>query len=105
MIKAIQNRSDWDLGVSNNALLLVDFFATWCGPCRMLAPTIETLAQNNQDWLNVWKVDVDQHPDLAQQYQISSIPSLFLFKNGQVVASRVGGSDLATLQAWVDNHH
>jgi thioredoxin 1 len=70
--------------------LLVDFWATWCGPCKMMAPVIEELSTEYADKLGVGKVDVDQNPETAQKYGIMSIPTLLVFKNGEVVKQLVG---------------
>ncbi len=70
--------------------VLVDFWATWCGPCKMLAPTISQIADEQEGIVKVGKVDIDQQPQLAAQYGISSIPTLIVFKNGKVAASSVG---------------
>ena len=70
--------------------VLVDFWATWCGPCRMLAPTIAKIAEEQEGKVKVCKVDVDECPELAAQYGISSIPTLRVFVNGSVKASSVG---------------
>ncbi len=70
--------------------VLVDFWASWCGPCKMLAPTIEQIAEENEGDFKVGKVNVDDEPDLAQAYGISSIPTLILFKNGKTADMMVG---------------
>lgn len=77
--------------------VLVDFWATWCMPCKMLAPVIEEIAAE-ADGYKVGKVDVDQEPELAQKYRIMSIPSILVFKNGKVAASTVGVQPKATLK-------
>ena len=70
--------------------VLVDFWATWCGPCRMLAPVIAQIAEEKADEIKVGKIDVDEEPELAVKYGIASIPTLKVFRNGQVVKSSVG---------------
>ena len=70
--------------------VLVDFWATWCGPCRMLAPTIAKIAEEQEGKIKVCKVDVDECPMLAARYGISSIPTLMVFVNGQVKTTTVG---------------
>lgn len=78
--------------------VLVDFWASWCGPCKMLAPTIEQIANEN-DSIKVGKVNVDDEPDLAQQYGIVSIPTVILFKNGEPVKTSTGFVPKETLEA------
>lgn len=70
--------------------VLVDFWAPWCGPCRMIAPVVEELSQQYADDLAVGKVDVDKCPDLAKQFRVMSIPTLILFKGGQVIDQKLG---------------
>lgn len=70
--------------------VLVDFFATWCGPCRMIAPAVEALAEDMEGQVYIYKVDVDECPGVAQQYGIMSIPTLITFKNGETVDKTVG---------------
>ena len=81
--------------------VLVDFWASWCGPCRMIAPFIEQLAEKYEGKVKVCKANVDELADLASSYGISSIPTLLIFKNGEVVAQRIGGANLAILDAFV----
>ena len=81
--------------------VLVDFWATWCGPCQMQAPILEELVKERDDVI-IAKVDVDQNPNLAQKYRVMSIPMLAVFKNGQPVVSAVGLQNKATLNEMLN---
>ena len=70
--------------------VLVDFWATWCGPCKMIAPIVKEIADEYDGKILVGKVNVDEEPDLTMQYNVSSIPALMVFKNGQLVNKAVG---------------
>jgi thioredoxin 1 len=76
--------------LQSDKLVIVDFWATWCGPCRMLAPTVAKISKDYEGKIIVGKLDVDQSADLARQYNISSIPTLMFFKNGKPVDMEMG---------------
>jgi thioredoxin 1 len=76
--------------IKNNKLVLVDFWATWCGPCRALAPTIDELAQEYAGKILISKLDVDKNPATAEKFQVLSIPTMLIFKDGQEVDRLVG---------------
>ena len=100
MLKHINSVEEFDNEVKEG-LVLVDFFATWCGPCRMLSPVLEEVSEENQD-LKVLKIDVDEVSALAARYGIQSIPTLMLFKNGQRVETRTGYQNKNQLLAFIN---
>lgn len=81
--------------------VLVDFSATWCGPCQMLAPVIEQLAGELAGRLSVFTVDIDQNPVLASRYGVSAVPTLILFENGQVIRKTMGYQSKDKLLAFI----
>jgi thioredoxin 1 len=84
-------KGNFETGVMKSALpVVVDFWAEWCGPCRMIGPVLKELAQQYKDKIVVAKVNVDQEPDLAARFNIQSIPTLLFVKNGQVVKQQIG---------------
>lgn len=70
--------------------MIVDFFATWCGPCKMLSPVLERVHEKYGDSLKILKVDIDKHEKLAREYEVMSVPTLFFYLNGEVVSQRSG---------------
>ena len=89
MAKAFTTANFNEEVLQSNVPVLVDFWATWCMPCKMLAPVIDELAAE-ADGYEVGKVDVDQEPELARQYRVMSIPTIMVFKDGKVAATTVG---------------
>jgi thioredoxin 1 len=92
----------FDAALNSSDLLVVDFWATWCGPCRMIAPTIEELAAEAPEGVVVGKVDVDQESELAARYGVMSIPTVLVIKNGQEVARLVGARPKADYEAAIE---
>ena len=84
--------------------VLVDFWAQWCAPCRMLAPTVEAVAQNFQDTASVVKLNVDDNPQVSQRYGIKGIPTLILFKNGKEEERVVGATSKEAISRMIDKH-
>jgi len=87
-----------------NNLVLVDFYATWCGPCKMMHPVIDELNDKFQN-IKIIKVDVDKHEELARKYAVMSIPTLLLIKDGNVIEKNVGYTPIDTLEKWINNNN
>lgn len=100
MLKKLERSGDYD-GLIARGKVLVDFFATWCGPCRMLMPVLEDLAKEKGD-LTIVEIDVDKFQDLAGRYGVQSIPTLILFENGKEIDHSVGYLPLPRLRKFVE---
>jgi thioredoxin 1 len=81
--------------------VVVDFWAEWCGPCKMIAPALEEIAGSLGDKVKIVKLNVDENPNTAQKYGIMSIPTLMLFKNGELASRQVGAAPRQKLEQWI----
>jgi thioredoxin 1 len=101
----VMTAEGWDREVLQApGLVLVDLWAQWCPPCRKMGPVIDELARVTDGRVTVGKLDVDQHPAVAERYGVRSIPTLLLFHHGKLVDRRVGAVPLDELQAFLDAH-
>ncbi len=82
--------------------VLVDFWAEWCGPCKMIGPSLEELATEYEGRIKIAKVNVDENPSLPAQFGVRGIPALFMFKDGAVISNRTGAAPKASLKGWID---
>ncbi len=101
ILKLAATNFDTEIG---QGLTLVDFWAEWCGPCRMLAPVLEKVAADAELGARIAKVNVDESPQLAGRFNIRGIPTMILFKNGQAVDQLVGLTDETSIKAMIGRH-
>ncbi len=107
MSKAIKHVNDVDFEsevLGSSGPVLVDYWAEWCGPCRMISPLIDESAETYAGRLSIAKLNIDESPQMPRKYNVRGIPTLMLFKNGQVVATQVGAVNKAQLSAFIDKH-
>ena len=97
------NSTDFPALVQDDKLLVVDFFATWCGPCKKLSPTLDEVSEEFGDRVNIVKVDVDESEDLAMTYGIRSVPTVLFFKKGQQVDKFVGALPKSEIVSKIQN--
>lgn len=98
------NSSNFNEEITNtDKLVLIDFYANWCGPCKMLSPIIAKIAEENSDKIKVCKVNIDENRDLARRYNIMSIPTLIFFKKGEAIKSNVGFCTKSELDSIIQN--
>ena len=104
MTKAINNIEFKNQVLDSGDVVMVDFFAEWCGPCKILAPVLEELSSEMAGRAKIFKVDVDRSPDLAQKYGISGVPTVMIFKNGAPVDKMVGFQPKQALKRKLEQH-
>ncbi|MEL7602874.1 MAG: thioredoxin [Bacillota bacterium] len=97
-------RETFDATLASPEPVLVDFWATWCGPCRMIGPVIEELAAEYKGKAKVCKVDVDEQPELAERFQVMTIPTVIVFKNGQIAEKSIGAKSKQAFAQMIDKH-
>jgi thioredoxin 1 len=90
--------------LQNSKAVLLDFWAEWCGPCKMIAPMLDEVADKYEDKLDVVKLNVDENPNVAQKFGIRSIPTLILFKDGDVQAQLMGAMPMRQLEEFLDTN-
>jgi thioredoxin 1 len=100
--KTVTDSSFHDDVISADKPVLVDFWAEWCGPCRMIAPALEEISKELGDKVTVAKLNIDDNPDAPAKYGVRGIPTMILFKGGQPAATKVGAAPKTALQSWLE---
>lgn len=96
---------DFEQNINNtDKTILVDYWAEWCAPCKMIEPQLQELSVEYSDRLQVYKINVDHNPITSQQYNIRGIPTLLIFRDGQVQGSRLGALSKVELKQFIDDH-
>ena len=101
-ITSVESKDFKTLVLSSKKPVLVDFFATWCVPCKKMAPEVEEAAKKYGDKISVYKLDIDKSPDVAKEYSIEGVPTMMIFKHGKVVDSITGLVPLTVLTGKID---
>ncbi|MFK7862967.1 MAG: thioredoxin [Pseudohongiellaceae bacterium] len=104
MTLAIKSQQEFNEALASNEWVLVDFLASWCGPCKSMAPIFDAVAQEHSDDLLAAKVDVDEHGEIAAQFNIRGVPTLALLHKGKQVAQLVGAQPKSALEKWIGEH-
>ena len=98
----LSNENSFSADVLEKDFVLVDFFADWCGPCRMISPFLEEI--QNEMGIEIFKVNIDESPNIASKYGVMSIPTLAIFKKGEKISVNVGAASKARIMDWIKSH-
>ena len=95
--------SNFDDEIKNSQLpILIDFWAEWCGPCKQIGPILEEIGEAKKDKLKIFKLNVDENPQIPQKFGVRGIPTLMLFKDGKLIDTKVGSLPKNMLESWID---
>ncbi|WP_037501595.1 thioredoxin TrxA [Sphingomonas jaspsi] len=100
--KAVTDQSFQDDVLNSDKPVLVDFWAEWCGPCRMIAPALEEIAADLGEKVTIAKINIDENPETPGKYGVRGIPTMLLFKGGEAVAQKVGAAPRGQIQQWLE---
>ena len=89
--------------IGSSTPVIVDFWAEWCGPCKQIGPILEEIADEKKDLINIYKLNIDENPEIPQKYGVRGIPTLMLFKDGKLLDTKVGSLPKNSINEWIDN--
>jgi len=104
MVRVVEDRDFSTKIIESEGLILVDFWAEWCGPCRMLAPTLEEVSSESGSAVKIFKMNIDENPETPTRYGVRSIPTMMLFKNGELLSTKVGALPKSSIIQWLNEH-
>jgi len=96
--------STFDKDLASPNLVLVDFWAEWCGPCKQIGPILEEISEENEDNLKILKLNIDENPSIPQKMNVRGIPTLMLFRDGKLIDTKVGSLPKSVLSDWIQSH-
>jgi thioredoxin 1 len=100
--KSVTDQSFHDDVISATGPVLVDFWAEWCGPCRMIGPALEEISEELGEKVTITKINIDENPDAPARYGVRGIPTMILFKNGEPASTKVGAAPKSQLKQWIE---
>ena len=90
--------------IGSNLPTLVDFWAEWCGPCKQIGPILEAISDEKKGIINIYKINIDNNPEIPQKYGVRGIPTLMFFNNGKLVDTKVGSLSKSSLNEWIESN-
>jgi len=102
-IQSIKESSFEDEVVNSDTPVLIDFWAEWCGPCKQIGPILEEISDEKKDVINIYKINIDNNPEVPQKYGVRGIPTLMFFNDGKLVDTKIGSQSKSSLNEWIEN--